>query len=195
MNKKIKTIVSIFAFALFIVIAIFMYNILSKKISTQNDMDITQNKDEISQSDQDVEKEKTKAPDFTVLDADGNTVKLSDMFGKPIVLNFWASWCLACKSEMPEFNKVYKETGDDVTFMMIDLVDGQQETKEKGEQYIKKQDFSFPVYFDIKQDAADTYGIVSLPTTIFIDKDGYIITGAEGAIDAKTLKNGIDLIK
>jgi thiol-disulfide isomerase/thioredoxin len=170
MNKKIKTIVSIFAFALFIVIAIFMYNILSKKISTQNDMDITQNKDEISQSDQDVEKEKTKAPDFTVLDADGNTVKLSDMFGKPIVLNFWASWCLACKSEMPEFNKVYKETGDDVTFMMIDLVDGQQETKEKGEQYIKKQDFSFPVYFDIKQDAADTYGIVSLPTTIFIDK-------------------------
>lgn len=195
MNKKIKTIVSIFAFALFIVIAIFTYNILSKKTSPQNDMDITQNKDEISQSDQDVEKEKTKAPDFTVLDADGNTVKLSDMFGKPIVLNFWASWCLACKSEMPEFDKVYKETGDDVTFMMIDLVDGQQETKEKGEQYIKKQDFSFPVYFDIKQDAADTYGIVSLPTTIFIDKDGYIITGAEGAIDAKTLKNGIDLIK
>lgn len=188
MNKKIKTIVSIFAFALFIVIAIFTYNILSKKTSPQN-------KDKIPQSDQDVEKEKTKAPDFTVLDADGNTVKLSDMFGKPIVLNFWASWCLACKSEMPEFNKVYKETGDDVTFMMIDLVDEQQETKEKGEQYIKKQDFSFPVYFDIKQDAADTYGIVSLPTTIFIDKDGYIITGAEGAIDAKTLKNGIDLIK
>lgn len=195
MNKKTKTIALTAAFALFIVIAVFAYNTLSKKVSPQNNIDATQNKTDVSQTTQDEEKEKIKAPDFTVLDADGNAVKLSDLFGKPIVLNFWASWCPPCKSEMPEFNEVYEEVGEDITFMMVDLADGQRETKEKGAQYVKEQGFSFPVYFDTKQDAANKYGIASIPTTIFIDKDGYIVTGAEGAIDAKTLKKGIDLIK
>lgn len=96
---------------------------------------------------------------------------------------------------MPEFNKVYEEVDQDITFMMVDLVDGQRETKEKGAQYVKDQGFTFPVYFDTKQDAAGKYGIASIPTTIFIDKDGYIVTGAQSAIDQKTLQKGIDLIK
>lgn len=195
MGKKTKTLTLTLVFVLFIAIAVFAYNTLSKKVSPQNNIDVTQSKGEVSQSKQDEEKEKTKAPDFTVLDADGNAVKLSDLFGKPIVLNFWASWCPPCKSEMPEFNKVYEGLGEDITFMMVDLADGQRETKEKGAQYVKEQGFSFPVYFDTEQDAANKYGIASIPTTIFIDKDGYIVTGAQGAIDAKTLQKGIDLIK
>lgn len=195
MNKKIKTILLVGAFALFIGIAVFAYHMLGQKVSPQNEMDITQSEGKVSQTGQDEENQKTKAPDFTVLDMDGNSVKLSDLLGKPIVLNFWASWCSPCKGEMPEFNEVYEEVGEDITFMMVDLVDGQRETKETGAQYIKKQGFSFPVYFDTKQDAAYTYGITSIPTTLFIDKDGYIVTGAQGPIDAKTLKKGIDLIK
>lgn len=193
MNKKTKTLALTAAFILFIVLAVFTYKTLGKKISPQNSIGTTQNKEEGPQTTQDEEKEKIKAPDFTVFDTNGNSVKLSDLFGKPIVLNFWASWCSPCKSEMPEFNKVYEEVGEDITFMMVDLVDGQHETKEKGAQYVKEQGFSFPVYFDTKQDAAYKYGIASIPTTIFINKDGYIVTGAEGAIDAKTLKKGIDL--
>mgnify|MGYP000870013554 CR=1 FL=1 len=197
MNKKAKTILLIGVFALFIGIAVFAYSRLSQRVPPQNNMIVTQtqNEGEVSQTGQDAEEEKTKAPDFTVLDADGNSVKLSDLFGKPIVLNFWASWCSPCKGEMPEFNEVYGEVGKDITFMMVNLVDGQRETKETGAQYIEDQDFSFPVYFDTEQDAANAYGIVSIPTTIFIDKDGYIVTGAEGSIDAKTLRQGIDLIK
>ena len=195
MNKKAKTILLVIAFAMFISIAVFAYNTLSKKVSPQNDIGVTPNQSEVSETSQDTEKRKTKAPDFTVFDANSNPVKLSDLFGKPIVLNFWASWCPPCKGEMPEFNEVYKEVGKDITFMMVDLVDGQRETKEKGAQYIKAEGFSFPVYFDTKQDAAKKYGIMSIPTTLFIDKDGYIVTGAQGAIDTKTLKKGIDLIK
>ena len=57
------------------------------------------------------------APDFTVTDAEGNEVKLSDFRGKGVVLNFWASWCGPCKSEMPHFQKAYEEYGEDVTFL------------------------------------------------------------------------------
>lgn len=195
MSKITKTILLIAAFALFIVIAVFAYDSLSQKVSPQNNIDITQGENETSQTNQDVETEKVEAPDFTVLDMDGNPVKLSDLFGKPIVLNFWASWCSPCRGEMPEFNGVYGEAAEEITFMMVNLVDGQRETIETGMQYITEQGFSFPVYFDTEQEAAGAYGIRSIPTTLFIDKDGYIITGAQGPIDAETLKKGIGFIK
>ncbi len=138
---------------------------------------------------------KTKAPDFTIIDSNNNSVKLSDFFGKPIVLNFWASWCPPCKSEMPDFNEVYGDVKGDITFMMVDLVDGQRETVDKGKKYIQEQGFKFPVYYDSKQEAAYAYGIQSIPTTIFIDKDGYIVTGIKSAINKKTLLQGIDYIR
>ena len=139
--------------------------------------------------------EKSIAPDFIVANGDENEIKLSDKFGKPIVLNFWASWCPPCKEEMPVFNSIHEEMGDDITFMMVNLVDGQRETKETGTQYITEQGFTFPVYFDIKGEAGYTYNVSSIPTTVFIDKDGFIITGIRGSIDENTLRRGIDLIK
>ncbi len=146
------------------------------------------------QSEGNTQNEPILAPDFTVYDNEGNKVQLSDMIGKPIVLNFWASWCPPCKSEMPEFNKVYEELGEDVHFMMVDAVDGSRETKEKGQAYVEKNGFSFPVYFDIDRNAVFQYGIRAFPTTLFIDKDGYVVTGVEGAIDEKTLRKGIELL-
>ena len=140
------------------------------------------------------EDDRFTAPDFTVFDANGAEVRLSELFGKPIVVNFWASWCPPCKSEMPEFNKVYEEMGADILFMMIDLVDGQRETMEIGARYVADQGFTFPIYYDTKGEAGYNYSISSIPTTIFIDKDGYIITGAIGAIDEQTLRKGIGYI-
>ena len=61
------------------------------------------------------------APDFTVTDADGNAVKLSDFRGKGVVLNFWASWCGPCKSEMPHFQTAYEQYGDEVHFLMVNM--------------------------------------------------------------------------
>ena len=63
--------------------------------------------------------EKKRAPDFVVTDTDGNAVTLSQFFGKPIVLNFWATWCMPCVYELPDFEEVFREYGDRVVFMMI----------------------------------------------------------------------------
>ena len=144
-------------------------------------------------SDSKTEPPRVKAPDFIVADQNGNQVSLSSMRGKPIVLNFWASWCPPCKAEMPEFNAVYKEVGREVVFMMIDVVDGRRETLQKAKSYLAGQKFSFPVYFDTYGSAVSAYGITALPTTIFIDKDGYVVTGSESMINARVLRMGIAL--
>ena len=135
------------------------------------------------------------APDFTVYDGDGNAVHLSDFKGKPVVLNFWASWCGPCKMEMPDFNEKYQELGEDIQFLMVNMTDGDRETVEIASEFVAGQGYSFPVFYDTAQHAAMVYGVYSLPTTFFIDAEGYPVAYAAGAIDSDALQQGIDMIR
>lgn len=235
MDKKMKIILGVCGFLVFIGLAYFGYSALSKQYSPKSTLSIaggesssmSSGESETSDAaasdltdgsasscspvpgstssfesgsskaeDTSSDKEKIAAPDFTVTDKDGNEVKLSDYIGeKPIVLNFWASWCPPCKAEMPEFDKVQEEMKEDVLFLMINSTDGQRETVEKGLKYVTDQGFTFKVLYDTKQEGSYQYGIYSLPTTFFIDMDGNIAAGAEGQIDEETLRKGIELIK
>ena len=134
-------------------------------------------------------------PDFTVYSADGEAVNLHDFLGKPIVLNFWASWCGPCKSEMPAFDKLSAELDGEVQFLMINMTDGKRETVATASQFIEDNGYTnLDVYFDTQQDAAMTYGAYALPTSYFIDANGVGIAQAQGAIDEETLRRGIAMI-
>ena len=135
------------------------------------------------------------APDFTVYDAEGNEITLSALMdGKPTVLNFWASWCGPCRSEMPHIQEAYERLGGEVSFVMINMTDGQRETRESAEEYMAESGWTFSIYFDSDYDAAMTYGAYSLPQTYFIDAEGRLIAAARGSMSAEVLQSGIDMI-
>lgn len=131
------------------------------------------------------------APDFTVYDAEGNSYSLSDFQGKPVILNFWASWCGPCKAEMPDFEEAYKTYGEDIQFLMVNLTDGSSETVESALGYIWSQNYTFPVYYDISIEGAMKYSVRAIPVTYFIDADGAVKAFNEGMITADVLEDNI----
>lgn len=134
------------------------------------------------------------APDFTVYDASGNPVKLSDFRGTPVVLNFWASWCPPCKAEMPDFQAEFEVQGQNVQFLFINLTDGSYETVQTASAYIAQQGYTFPVYFDTAYSAVNAYQVQAIPTTYFISAEGYVVAKFVGAIDREALQQAIALI-
>lgn len=145
------------------------------------------------QTAEDAEAQRTAAPDFTAYDADGNAVQLSDYFGKPLVLNFWASWCGPCKSEMPAFQQAYEQE-DGVQFLLVNMTGG-RETQADAEALLEEEGYTFPVLFDLDLDAAMTYGVAALPTTYFLDAEGNLVAWAQGAINEQTLQQGLEMIR
>lgn len=137
--------------------------------------------------------ESMKAPDFTVQNAAEEEVKLSDFAGKPVIVNFWASWCGPCKSEMPYFQSMYETYGEDVVFMMVNLTGG-RETVDTALDYIQQAEYTFPVYFDTEQEAAYAYYVSSIPATYFIDAEGNLAAYGVGALQEENILQGLQLL-
>ncbi len=135
-----------------------------------------------AQSESVSEQSSGKAADFKAVDANGNDVTLSSYFGKPTVVNFWATWCGYCVREMPMFESKYKEMGDKINFVMVNLTDGDRETLKKATEHIKENKYTFPVLFDTYGEALQTYETYTIPVTLFINSDGTVMEKYTGAL-------------
>lgn len=193
MNNKKTLIIAASAFVAILVVAGILYNKLGDNIKP--DSLITEQSSTTGSESGNESENRTSAPNFTVTNKEGKEVKLSDFKGKPVVLNFWASWCGPCVGEMPVFEDTYKTNSDSIEFVMVNLTDGSRETVSTAKSFISNNDYTFPVYFDEKSSAASAYAVYSIPATYFIDKDGYVIAQAKGPLEAESLRRGIEMIK
>lgn len=197
MKKGDKFVLLALAFVALMIFAVMGYRILTENYAPQGtvpsqiaDSDsVSGSQEESADSDTD-----GLAPDFTVLNIAGNEVHLSDYFGKPIILNFWATWCGPCKSELPAFNNMYEKYKDDVHFLFINLTDGSRETIEGVTQFMEDEGYTFPVYFDTTMEAATKYGAYSIPTTFLIDDEGVPVHSQMGALPEDAIEQFITVL-
>ena len=200
MSKRKNIIILVLVFVLLIGGASVLYTQLSKEdapdgLLIQEEQDKNDNESQSDSSDiGDTERQLTKSPDFTVYDAAGNKVNLSDYIGKPIVLNFWASWCGPCASEMPDIQSAWEEHGNDVEFVIVNMTDMNGETEQSAKAFLAENNYTFPCYFDANNSAATAFGVSSIPQTYLINAEGNIIGAYMGAMDASVIAQGIDML-
>ncbi len=134
---------------------------------------------------------KILAPDFTLTDLNGNIVTLSNLRGKKVFLNFWASWCEPCRNEMADIERLYQETKDtDLVILTINST----ESKSTVQSYLKANNLNFTVLLDTREEAALNYLTGFIPASFFIDKDGYIVSREEGAITYAEMKANVEAL-
>lgn len=127
--------------------------------------------------------------DFELEDLQGNKVSLSDFKGKKVFLNFWATWCPPCKAEMPDIEKYYQETkGTDIVILAVNVGDD----KNTVESFIRDKGYNFKVLLDTTGEVSQLYQVAGIPTSYFIDTEGYLDDGAEGAISLESMKEFVD---
>ena len=195
MSRLLRLVLLVVLMIALLIAASGLYRSLTDEIDVSSvSQEAVQEETDRTETEDEEREEVPTTPDFTVYDGDGNPVSLSEMSGTPVVLNFWASWCPPCKAELPDFDEACRNNPE-VRFMMINLTDGGQETRETARTFIDEYGYGFPVYFDEDTDAADTYGVTAIPTTVFIGKDGTISSIYVGKMSAQALEEELSKIR
>jgi len=111
------------------------------------------------------------APDFTLKSRSGENIKLSELRGQVVMLNFWASWCAPCRQEMPLLEKLYQRY-EPMGFTLLGI--NVEENSDDALRWLKNLDISFPILLDTKNTTSELYSVMAMPTTLLIDRDGNV---------------------
>jgi thiol-disulfide isomerase/thioredoxin len=118
-----------------------------------------------------------QAPDFTITMDNGQSLKLSELKGQPVFLNFWASWCPPCKKEMPDIEKIFKEERK-VKIIAVNI----KETPMEVRSFLNSNGFTFPIGYDPKGEISSLYMATGIPTSYAIDRNGIIRHQIQGPL-------------
>ncbi|MBQ8233590.1 MAG: redoxin family protein [Lachnospiraceae bacterium] len=144
-------------------------------------------------SSENAERETVPAPDFTLTDQYGNEHTLSDYQGKTIFLNFWATWCPPCRSEMPEIQKLYEDYGSNEKDLIVLGIAapgyGDEGTVEEITEFLNENEYTFPVVMDETGEMFYRYGISAFPTTFMIDAGGNVYGYVQGAMTGDIMES------
>ena len=192
MNSKLKWILILCGLVILIVGAYVAYDRLAPLVEDMRTGEVSSPAD--TKDDEAAEASSTAfmVPRVALYDAEGNSVSLPDLIDKPTILNFWASTCNPCASEMPHFQAVYEELGDEYNFVFINYVGFYGETEESALDFLEANGYTFTTYFDRNQSAAYAFGISSIPCTAFIAADGEFLGGILGAMNEAALRSCIE---
>ncbi|MCL4439839.1 MAG: TlpA family protein disulfide reductase [Firmicutes bacterium] len=116
------------------------------------------------------------APDFTLTDMSGKQVRLSDLRGQKVLINFWTTWCKYCREEMPVLQKFYEQTKDKNWQVLMVNITSSEKSFSDVEKYLKENQFTFPVLLDKDGSVAAQYGINSIPTSFILNEKGEVVT-------------------
>ncbi|MFD1031616.1 TlpA family protein disulfide reductase [Metaplanococcus flavidus] len=132
------------------------------------------------------------APDFTLQTLDGEEASLSDFRGKPVFVNFWATWCPPCRAEMPDMEKLYGNM--DIEVLAVNLTDTE---KSEGDvaSFVEETALTFPILMDTEGELSSAYNVKAYPTSYLIDGDGMISFIAYGAMNYNQMVQEFEKMK
>jgi cytochrome c biogenesis protein CcmG, thiol:disulfide interchange protein DsbE len=134
-----------------------------------------------------------RMPSITLTEyPDNKTIRTDDLVGKPVFINFWASWCSPCKQETPDIVKAYKRYGNQVVFLSVNATS--EDTMSAMEKFVKDYSIVWHVVLDKKGSALNTYNVLGLPTSVFVNRQGIITNVHLGLISNQNLNTNLQEI-
>lgn len=177
--------------ALLLVIMLLLTSCSSDKADIPKKIEGTTDNTKTASNSDDKNMKKTMAPDFELMDMEGNTVKLSDFLGKKVLINFWATWCKFCVQEMPDLMKLQEAHKDDLVILFVNV----GESKETVQKFIDEQKLSGTILLDEKKEVASLYGVDAYPTTFAVNEKGEAVTYFKGAMPYDLMEKMYNIIQ